>query len=223
VYDAKSSNTPLYTISVHSFPVIALEYNERYDVVVSADEKGMLEYWSPETREFPKNVDFEMKSDTDLFEFAKNRTTPNHITFSPDDEMFASMSQDRLVRVFRFRTGKLHRKYDETIQTTAEMQQGGTASVILDDVEFNRRLAVEKDLEKSEHKSLANVCFDDSSNFILYATLLGVKVVNIKTNKVARILGKSENNQRFLNIALYQGIPKSKALVTLVSFLLHSS
>jgi len=48
---------------------------------------------------------------------------PNHITFSPDDELFVSMSQDRLVRVFRFKTGKLYRKYDESLQVTSEMQQ----------------------------------------------------------------------------------------------------
>lgn len=41
--------------------------------MVSADEKGLIEYWSPESLEFPKNVDFELKSDTDLFEFAKVR------------------------------------------------------------------------------------------------------------------------------------------------------
>jgi peptidylprolyl isomerase domain and WD repeat-containing protein 1 len=36
------------------------------------------------------------------------------------------------------------------------------------------------------------------------------KVVNLQTNKVARILGKVENNDRFLQIALYQGDRSSK-------------
>ena len=58
-----------------------------------------------------------------ISEFSQNRTVPNHITFSPDDELFVSMSQDRLVRVFRFKTGKLYRKYDESLQVTSEMQQ----------------------------------------------------------------------------------------------------
>ena len=42
-----------------------------YDVVVSADEAGMVEYWSgiKHDLQFPKNVDFEFKTDTDLFEF----------------------------------------------------------------------------------------------------------------------------------------------------------
>lgn len=42
-----------------------------YDVAVSADEAGMVEYWSgiKHDLQFPKNVDFEFKTDTDLFEF----------------------------------------------------------------------------------------------------------------------------------------------------------
>jgi hypothetical protein len=32
-----------------------------------------------------------------------------------------------------------------------------------------------------------------------------MQVVNLHTNKVSRILGKVENNERFLRIALYQG------------------
>ena len=51
--------------------LFALQYNAVYDVAVSADEAGMVEYWSGIKRDlqFPKNVDFEFKTDTDLFEF----------------------------------------------------------------------------------------------------------------------------------------------------------
>ena len=41
-----------------------------------------------------------------------------------------------------------------------------------------------------------------------YATLLGIKVLNIDTNRVVRVLGRVENGERFLNLALYQGTPK---------------
>jgi len=43
---------------------------------------------------------------------------------------------------------------------------------------------------------------------------VGVKVVNVITNKVVRILGKDENH-RFLNINLYQGVPVKKGLQTI--------
>ena len=47
------------------------QYNAVYDVAVSADEAGMVEYWSgvKHDLQFPKNIDFEFKTDTDLFEF----------------------------------------------------------------------------------------------------------------------------------------------------------
>ncbi len=44
-----------------------------FDCVVSVDAAGMLEYWSGAANdfEFPKNVHFESKLDTDLYTFAK--------------------------------------------------------------------------------------------------------------------------------------------------------
>jgi peptidylprolyl isomerase domain and WD repeat-containing protein 1 len=39
-------------------------------------------------------------------------------------------------------------------------------------------------------------------------------VVNITTNKVVRLIGKSETH-RFLNLALYQGAPRKKGIYTL--------
>ena len=34
-----------------------------------------------------------------------------------------------------------------------------------------------------------------------------MQVVNLVTNRVCRILGKAENTERFLGLALYQGMP----------------
>lgn len=71
-------------------------------------------------------------------------------------------------------------------------------------MEFGRRMAVERDLEKSESFELANIVFDESGYFIMYSTLLGIKLINIYTNRCVRIIGKNEN-LRMLNISLYQG------------------
>jgi len=54
----------------------------------------------------------------------------------------------------------------------------------------------------------SSVLFDESGNFLLYPTLLGIKVVNLVSNAVSRLLGKVENSERFLQLALYQGVPK---------------
>lgn len=93
------------------------------------------------------------------------------------------------------------RVFDETLSRFTEHQQHIQQ---LPNMEFGRRMAVERDLEKSEYFELSNIIFDQSGYFIMYATVLGIKLVNIRTNKCVKIIGKNEN-LRMLNIALYQG------------------
>ena len=42
-------------------------------------------------------------------------------------------------------------------------------------MEFGRRVALERELEKSDQTRLCNIVWDESSNFLLYGTLLGIK------------------------------------------------
>jgi peptidylprolyl isomerase domain and WD repeat-containing protein 1 len=73
IYDARgTTEEPIHVIKkLHRKIVTAMTFNNTYDCVVSADEGGMLEYWSPSSNyEKPSNV-FEMKSSTNLFEFKK--------------------------------------------------------------------------------------------------------------------------------------------------------
>lgn len=105
------------------------------------------------------------------------------------------------VRVFSFLSGKLTRVYDESLARFADLQK---AKQQLPNMEFGRRMATERDLEKSEQLSLSNVLFDDSGFIVLYATMLGVKFVNIVTNQCVRFIGKPEN-LRLLHLSLFQG------------------
>ena len=174
----------------------------------------MVEYWRPSSNyEKPDNV-FRYKSSTDLFEFKKAKSLPSSITISPSGSQFATFSfPDRRVRVFDFPSGKLYRTYDESINTIIEMQQAGTALQKLDEVDFGRRLAVERELESPNVKNKINVVFDESSNFIIYGSIVGVKIVNTLTNRVVKVYGKDEPF-RSLNLALYQGQPQKKGVVT---------
>nr|CAB3481721.1 unnamed protein product [Digitaria exilis]CAB3483798.1 unnamed protein product [Digitaria exilis] len=148
IYDTHSgSNDPSISKEIHGGPVKVMKYNHVHDIVISADAKGLLEYWFPSTLEFPEHeVKFRLKSDTNLFEIAKCKTSVSAIEVSNDGSQFVVTSPDRRIRVFWFKTGKLRRVYDESLE-----------------------------------------------------------IVNLHTNKVSRILGKVENNERFLRIALYQG------------------
>lgn len=45
-------------------------------------------------------------------------------------------------------------------------------------MEWHRRIALEREIEKSDETfRLINFCFDESSNFLIYPTPLGIKVI----------------------------------------------
>lgn len=39
---------------IHLGPIQSMKYNHEYDTVISADDKGVIEYWSPATLQFPE-------------------------------------------------------------------------------------------------------------------------------------------------------------------------
>ena len=93
------------------------------------------------------------------------------------------------------------------------MQQAGTAPVNLDAVDFGRRMAVERELDNPAARKRINVVFDETGSFLLYGSLYGTKVINIVTNRVLKMYGKEESF-RCLHLALYQGQPDQKDVVT---------
>lgn len=150
----------------------------------------------------PQNVPklWNFKSETDLYEFKKvssdsiphldpnpcvlfqqSKSTPTCITLSPDSSSFLTFSfPDRQLRVFSFLSGKLTRKYDESLNAIQEMQQAGTAVYKVEDMEFGRRLAVERELELPGPEGYVsgrwcNAIWDESGAFIIYPSLLGIK------------------------------------------------
>ncbi len=216
IYDGRGGNEkPLHVLkSIHRAPVVAMAFNPAYDCVISADDSGMLEYWRSSGSFVKPDTLFKMKSSTSLFEFKKSRSFPSSITMSPSGNQFATWSfPDRRVRVFDFPTAKLHRSYDESLATITDMQQAGTALQKLEEVEFGRRMATERELENPAVRSRVNVVFDESGHFIMYGSLLGIKVINTVTNRVVKVYGKEEPF-RALNIGLYQGQPQKKGIVT---------
>lgn len=169
-----------------------MAYNPVYHTVVSADDRGMVEYWSPEDFELPEQaVKFRYKAETSLYEFCKKKTKPHSLAFSADGSQFVCMGEDKNVRVFKFQTGKLRMQYDEGAAIAQEMQQKGDPRYHLDPMEFGRRMAVEHALDQP-----SNAVFDESGHFLIYSTMLGIKIVNTHTHQVARLLGKVESGAR---------------------------
>jgi len=203
-------DAPLHVLACHAAPVTALAYNAAAGVGVSADQKGMIEYWDCAPGEgygMPtRKVAFQYKLETDLYDLAKAKTQCTAMAFSRDGRRLALAARDRRVRVLDFARGKLQRVYDEGPRVYDAASRAGRLG--LDALNYGRRSAVEQELaESQEATALANLAFDDSGHFLLYAALTGVKVVNLETDRVARTLGRREG-ERFLAVALYQGVPK---------------
>ena len=75
-------------------------------------------------------------------------------------------------------------------------------------MEFGKKISVEKDIARAGFAKYNNLVFDESGHFLLYSSLLGIKVVNTVTQRVSRLLGQREH-LRTLGLALFQGRPKS--------------
>jgi peptidylprolyl isomerase domain and WD repeat-containing protein 1 len=148
----------LFSISIHSAPVHIIRYNPIANVTVSIDERGMMEYWSPNEdsdkgygEPNPEFVSWKYKSDTDLYEFKKNRIRPSCFQFSPDFQKFVTFEfKDRQYRLFNFRTGKITKKIDESLEVITKNQEDPDFPYRLEEMEFGRRLAIEKEIEKSQ-------------------------------------------------------------------------
>lgn len=167
---------------------------------------GNIKYWSPE---FPFKSSQLPSEDNHLSDSAPHSISS--IEFSSSREFFATMSADRQIRVYRFKTGKMFRKYDESLSLYSTLQSSGKLAVKLDDLEFGKRLATEREMENTPYSSLCNVVFDESSNFIIFPSMIGIKVLNLITNKVSVYVGKHENT-RFVNLSLHQGLLQSISL-----------
>eukprot|EP00053_Salpingoeca_punica_P011903 m.106158 g.106158 ORF g.106158 m.106158 type:complete len:628 (+) comp15809_c0_seq2:41-1924(+) len=217
IYNSREDAKPLRVLEIHSHPLMCMQYHLTAECLVSCDESGLIEYFSTRPGDdfaFPTNVAFKYKSDTDLYDLCKVKATPHQLRFSPDGKYFVLTASDRKIRVFEYDTGKLYRVYEESIAVFTQQQQD---KALMGSMEFGRRIAAEKDLIKSPFIRHETAVFDESSNFILYPTLIGIKVVNIKTNRCVRIIGKGENT-RFISICLYQGDPNErKALQSLLT------
>jgi len=213
--DGAESNTCIHTISgMHLHPVVCLEVNLVHSCVVSADNKGGIEYWDcaayqPLAASNSAAVSYEFKSETDLYELAKHKTEPLSISCSKDGTKMLLLSRDRQIRLFDFRTAKLKRRYDESVKMYTELIGNATEKTEMHDL-IRRKLEMEMEMDSTWDTATeqANALFDATGKFIIYSSLIGIKIIDTESNDVVKVVGKAEKDDRFLHIALYQGHPK---------------
>ncbi len=135
-----------------------------------------------------------MKLETDLFDLAKHKTSALCLCLSHNGEHFAVIGKDKIVRVYKFTTGKIIARYDETARHCIEVQNSDKpeyAKFKLDRIEFDRKMAIEKEIEKStDFMVTTSIEFDESDTFIIYPSLFGIKVINFHTGEVKFLFKK---------------------------------
>ena len=227
---AVSPAVQLSSFTSHSRPVCLLALNPVHNVVLSIDTSGMIDYFITTTfaAPGPPIVTFTSKLDTDLYTFHRLGVSVSTITFSHSGALFVTTSSDRMIRIFRFSTGRIVKQYDEGLAVVNERQMSDNPVYHLDSIDYGRRMAVEREYDKAQKVQsvgavdttaqqltalgplpVSNVVWDDSDTYILYSTLVGIKVLNVHSNTLVKVLGKVESAERFTTLALYQGTPVS--------------
>ena len=169
--------------TLHTAPVRCLAYNATHHMVVSADARGVLEYWSadsdsgfatpaalaqlrgsssgssgvqihaPGADQDAPPIVFQYKTDTSLFELAKAKAAPQSLTVSKDGAAFVVTASDRLIRLFSFTSGRLLRVYDESL--TALRATAASASAEEQQELWAPRLAAEAELLEASNSASA--------------------------------------------------------------------
>ena len=203
------------TVHSASSKVLCLKHNEKYDCCISSDLTGNIELWSTEKPyDRPQGLDFEFIMETDYVLYRRDKVVPIAMTMSHDGEWIAIKSADHFIRLFRFKTGKMVLAMDESIDRHEELQKQGEEMYKVDSIEFGKHVAVERQLMRgiTEHIGhhhrrwlRGNVLFDRKNKYLIYSTMMGIKMVSISSGgTVSRLIGRGEN-VRFLHIALFQG------------------
>ena len=152
----------------------------------------------------PENLKFTHKAKTDLYDLAKFKEIALSLSISPNGELFCIYTNSRKLKIFEFSSGKIKLTINEVYDDYAETQNTPNSPYRLERIEFYRRMALEKDIDKSREKIIAS--FDESSEILVYGSYIGIKFVHAFTGELLRVIGKNET-QRFIQVLLYQGFP----------------
>jgi peptidylprolyl isomerase domain and WD repeat-containing protein 1 len=118
--------------------------------------------------------------------------------------------RDKFYRIFDFKTGKLYREYNESLKYYVENYHSLIKTDVnrLEKADLDKRLVIERELEKYlDIIPPLNIQFDETNNYIFYSSILGIKLIDFKSERLIKILGKSESSERFLTLILFQGKP----------------
>ena len=222
IYDSnKKKEISLVTIHNNSI-ITGIKFNTKYNICLSTSNVGLIEYWcksSSNTKmnsapnkytygndieneiidesisfDFPKHsIKFKFKSQTDLFKLYNNNKKNSiiNLTLSPRNNYFGVTDKSRSIYIFNFLTAKIVYTITDTVFSS--------------DDEDTKEANIEREIEKYvDSLYQPNIQFDDSEKYLYYPCWEGIKLINLKTHELIKILGKKEK-LRFISICLFQG------------------
>ncbi|KAL7476103.1 hypothetical protein ACHAW6_001983 [Cyclotella cf. meneghiniana] len=182
---------------------------------------------------------FQSKIDTDLYALMKKKTYAIDIAIAESSHgnrgLFAIYSTDRKIRLFSLPECKLLCIYDERMKVYDGLFASKSKSMGIDAIEYGNRAALEREMEDAclfsggmmmnpttkqtvctltshsdgSHHQLLRMSFDNTGKYLLLPTIVGIKVINIRTNAVVATVGKGDaSSLRFLHVCLCPGDAK---------------
>ena len=222
IYDInKKKEISLVTIHNNSI-ITGIKFNTKYNICLSTSNVGLIEYWCKSNTntkmssdpnkytygndieneiidesisfDFPKHtIKFKFKSQTDLFKLYNNNKKNSiiNLTLSPRNNYFGVTDKLRNIYIFNFLTAKIVYTITDTVFSS--------------DDEDTKEANIEREIEKYvDSLYQPNIQFDDSEKYLYYPCWEGIKLINLKTHELIKILGKKEK-LRFISICLFQG------------------
>jgi peptidylprolyl isomerase domain and WD repeat-containing protein 1 len=176
---------------------------------------------------------FQSKFETDLYALMKKKTYAIDIAVS--DKHFALYCSDRKIRLFSLNGCNLVCLYDERLKVYDRMLSSNSSAMGIDAIEYGKRAALEREMEDSyllsggvssnavTKQSISTVTstsegsnhqhfhltFDNTGNYLLLPTIVGIKAINIQTHRVTATVGKGDASAfRFIYVTLCPGDAK---------------
>lgn len=197
-------NQSVFSVSC-PFKVIDFHLNRKNNKMVLVDRNSELSVWHWNDGDELEQIHF--AGTTHLDDLRKVEASTGPISSSPNGEFFCTLGGDSQLRIFRYSTGKLYKKYDESPQMYKQRFMKTLIDVDPDEA-THRTAEFEKILSYYSSSSSRKCEFDESGNFLFFPTPFGIKILNLVTNAASKYLGRPES-VFFENIVLHQGAQPS--------------
>ena len=188
----------------HSDKVKVHEVNEEAEIVLNL--KGLLKYHHISDTIFAitsDSIQFYRKDKVTTLKFKDSISTPLSACWHPHEQsQLAVTCSDRQIRIFSSETGKILKRFDESLNYyTDSFQRGHFYPSFIqrkcEQVEFDRKMA----FEQGGDVATWNCTWDETGEYFIFPSCIGIKIVHYQTNKLVHLLGYADA-LRYTHVAL---------------------